>query len=234
MDNGGSVVVRVYAFQRVFYNRQAQTPVDVAAPNALVHRVLEAAVYMNVLTYLREYYRHSRVLAYRHAQLVGAVYVGGDIAQHRAAQLAFLVLLRAFYALAHTLWQAEVRFNAQLRYRFCYFVTVYLSHGCPFIPLEKLRFAQFVRSCRHSSFLLFVRGFPSDYHKIGRDGETERVSREQREVRVPANRYRAYSVRRSEYFGGVYRWIMQIERGKTGGLQANVQSPQSGLCAALP
>ena len=109
------VVVRVPALERVADDGQAELSVDVALGYSGVHRVLErVSGDVDVLPDIREYYRHSSVLADGHAEFRGAVDVADDIAEHAAAQFAFLALNAARDALAHSAGELQVSLLAQL------------------------------------------------------------------------------------------------------------------------
>ena len=115
VDDRRGVVVRVPALERVADDGQAELSVDVALGYSGVHRVLErVSGDVDVLPDFREYYRHSGVLADGHAEFRGAVDVADDIAEHAAAQFAFLALNAARDALAHSAGELQISLLAQL------------------------------------------------------------------------------------------------------------------------
>ena len=115
VDDRRGVVVRVPALERVADDGQAELSVDVALGYSGVHRVLErVSGYLYFLPDIRQYYRHSSVLADGHVEFRGAVDVADDIAEHAAAQFAFLALNAARDALAHSAGELQVSLLAQL------------------------------------------------------------------------------------------------------------------------
>jgi len=129
MEDGGSVIARVDAPERVADDALAQQPLHIAAANALVDRLGEIPRNMHVLPDVGKDDRHAGILADGHLRRAGNLLVFRQQRKQVLRGRERLGLLRLMERRRHVLGQIAVRVDAQMRNRLRDGLRVYRLHA---------------------------------------------------------------------------------------------------------
>ena len=124
------IVSGIAAAHRVLYNRFPKISLVVTAAHTLVNRIRKiASGQVYILPDLKEYARHTRILADRHALSVCNLEVLDDVIQNAFGDLSVLARAAILDRTLHVFRKMLIRFDTKLLYDIRNLAYFYLTHN---------------------------------------------------------------------------------------------------------